>query len=656
MMGSLIPAWFLLEELEVSLKRKLLVGFFIIIWPETLLSMTFMSEPLFWLCFFSYIYLWIRNQRKKSLKNAVVLSCICYLGYLTKEVFLAVFISSIFFEIICYIFPGIIAAEVIPKKRNCRWPFMLSICRNTKKLVYEFVFLGVFLFLHVILKMTLFRESENYYSKQMSLEVLGNPYNILYMIYSLFYYISAILLTLLVIPFSYLFSNFCSMPLPRRKMFIFVLTFLAIVLISIPYSISVREDLGRAAPRIHLRYISPALAVVLVLFLSNYGSQRCMSSIKYRNSFVYLTILLSLFVVLIFTGVTIGSSVDQESLEWYRVLQSKSNIGNTILKSAFCIFVAFYIFAYEKRSEISSWFYIVAFLLVCIYSCISSYSFLKKSYYIPEDNIKEVNKIENYLDSIDDGNLTIVYFTDGITHNYTGKLMDTYMDRVEGFYYIDDTVLNDIELGKEFRVHDIVWQSSIFNEPYFYDIEKIDYIIAEKSNKAMKACLYDGFEIIDEASGMLYTVYKNTDSDKLLLSYNPECYFTGSDLTVYFSGEKYNADEFEVEGISGNEGAFSWTDGDILRVCVPSTKKSGRVDVDVTVFQTFNGSKSWSVGEYEGVLDGNGVISFSVDIIDGKIEFNLLCKDSEVVNFIVPESSDFRKVAFAIEKLTITEH
>ena len=60
--------------------------------------------------------------------------------------------------------------------------------------------------------------------------------------------------------------------------------------------------------------------------------------------------------------------------------------------------------------------------------------------------------------------------------------MDTYMDLIKDFYYINDTVLKDAELGKEYSVLDFVWQSSIINKPYFYDIEKMinDYINSRK--------------------------------------------------------------------------------------------------------------------------------------------------------------------------------
>ena len=99
MMLSVFPTWLICKELKIERKAMYCVLLLVGIWPDLMLSMTFMSEVVYWPIFLSFVYLWILNTRKQSWRYAVLEGLLCYVGYLTKEIFLALFLAYIAFEV-----------------------------------------------------------------------------------------------------------------------------------------------------------------------------------------------------------------------------------------------------------------------------------------------------------------------------------------------------------------------------------------------------------------------------------------------------------------------------------------------------------------------------------------------------------------------------
>lgn len=136
--------------------------------------------------------------------------------------------------------------------------------------------------------------------------------------------------------------------------------------------------------------------------------------------------------------------------------------------------------------------------------------------------------------------------------------------------------------------------------------------------------------------------------------------YKGGELVINFAGDEYNAFDYVKSGLSGNEGMFSWTDGDCVTFEIPTNNKYKNLKVILSVMDTFNGKKSYVIRQNEdvvteGSIEGSGEIVFYAKVNSGKLKFDLNLPDAEVVNKVQPESSDTRKIAFQLVKMTISE-
>lgn len=136
--------------------------------------------------------------------------------------------------------------------------------------------------------------------------------------------------------------------------------------------------------------------------------------------------------------------------------------------------------------------------------------------------------------------------------------------------------------------------------------------------------------------------------------------YRGGEFVIHLAGDEYNASDYVKSGLSGNEGMFSWTDGDLVSFEIPVSDKFLNLQVDLSVAGTFNGEKSYVIKQKEdiiskGSINGSGEINFYVMANDGKLKFDLYLPDAEVINEVQPENYDSRKVSLQLIKITISE-
>lgn len=136
--------------------------------------------------------------------------------------------------------------------------------------------------------------------------------------------------------------------------------------------------------------------------------------------------------------------------------------------------------------------------------------------------------------------------------------------------------------------------------------------------------------------------------------------YRGGEFVINLAGDEYNASDYVKSGLSGNEGMFSWTDGDCVVFEIPANDKFQNLKVDLSVVGTFDGEKSYIIKQdedvvSEGSINGGGEINFYVKANDGKLKFDLYLPDAEVINEVQPDNSDTRKVSLQLVKMTISE-
>ena len=100
MASSVFGAWLIGNELKLKKKARCFIVIAISIWPDLMISSTFMSENLYWPVFLSFVPFWLKSRNSDKRILAVVCGLVSYIGYLTKEIFLAVVMTCIMFEIV----------------------------------------------------------------------------------------------------------------------------------------------------------------------------------------------------------------------------------------------------------------------------------------------------------------------------------------------------------------------------------------------------------------------------------------------------------------------------------------------------------------------------------------------------------------------------
>lgn len=652
MTSSGIPIWFIGKELELNRKQKVILTVMGILWPETLATMTFMSEVVYWPLFFWFVYLWIRRECRQRYLDTIVASILCYIGYLTKEIFLAIFLTSIVFDFTW-------DAYTYLKRRQV----------DKKRIISTVIFVGFFVMLHLLAKSILFSGLGNSYN-QMDISAIEMPYNFMYLFYAFFYYFAAILIAMFIIPFAYPMAQFEYMQKTGKKVFVFMSVFFVLASATIAYTISVREDLGRVAPRIHFRYIAPGFIIMLAILLNCINTDKSLKSEirELLNRRLLLSIIGGcIYVSVLFKGVNRGTPVDQFSLEWYLKSVDRLgslappdgngqifNIGVIAINVLIVILLLLYYRLKKYKLTYAMFFYFTILICVCLVDEKCEYKNIKNATSADRDVLTQITRINDYLCKIDDGTTSVVYFTDATNINGASKYMDTYMDWSGKLYYVDDTYCQELENASNHKVEDLTLRESIFDTPYL-NLDKVDYIIVENENFP-KTLQWKNCSKIQEASGNIYSVYRNNNPDILEVEPNETYYYTGDDMTIWFTGDQYNALTYAKTGISGKENGFSWTDGDKLEIRIPSIMQTGEVDVEIEVVGTFNGAKGYIISGTDnaasGELNGSGKIAFTANIVDHLISFDLNCVDAQQISSVT-NSMDARKVAFQIEKIQI---
>lgn len=502
MMLTIFPIWKIGEILKLDKKVRFVISIAFIFIPDLLMSVTFMSEVLYWPIFFLYIYVWLFNEEKKEKKYAVILGILCYIGYLTKEIFLAMFLAYAVFEILYYMVNKIV----------CKRSFCKERCINL------IIYIVTFVACYILFKVIVFRGMGNSYNQQ-GIGAILNVYNFLYMLYAFFYYIAAILFSIMVMPMAYCISFFKEFDNIAKKLFMHIMIFLGIATAVIAYTISVREDLGKITPRLHFRYISPAIIIVLIMFVYALGKFN-MDLIKKRIwGLIGTTAILTIYVCAVFKGAP-ESSVDEFAFKWYTEVCNKIanssiengemiiHMGILVIDSLLIIGILFFMLLLIKRKSVAIIFSMCIFGGICLTNNCLSYQILYKAYNVDEKAVDEVEAISRYFQEKNEYG-TILYLTDGEVVNKQSRIMDTYMDAIKNLLFINSADVCGIDAEEKININSFEFKENIWKNNYG-NIKAIDYIIVEAPNDNL-----NNVKKIDEISGENFTVYKNIEPQKI---------------------------------------------------------------------------------------------------------------------------------------------
>lgn len=129
--------------------------------------------------------------------------------------------------------------------------------------------------------------------------------------------------------------------------------------------------------------------------------------------------------------------------------------------------------------------------------------------------------------------------------------------------------------------------------------------------------------------------------------------------TIWLSGEKYNAEEYEITGISYNEGTHTWSDGDTVDFHFKSTDLhandeywihivvGGLINDRQQVILLFDGEEIYN----EFLVGASEIIApFTISATDNPASFSMLLPDAIVGTEGDPRNLGISFISIALER------
>lgn len=498
---SVIFAGLIGRELKLGRKSLFFLVIITAVWPDMMYAMTYMSEVLYWPLYLLFIYLWLVNERVNSYKLAIFEGVLCYFAYLTKEVALTFILAYIAYEII---YP------VISRKFYERKNFYLLL-----------TFIAAFGICFIVSKLTIFKGLGNSYN-QTGISAVLSVYNIAYLFYAIFYYISAVLVASLVLPVIWPIINFRKMNESAQKLCVYIILLALGTITTIAYTVNIRWDLGEITPSIHIRYFGAIFILILALFLNS------MQTLKTDKKFTCIISFIAVFYAcFMFRGLVSMTSADQYLLLWYMAIEKFTGIllppegkyqviyPAAIISSLLIItFAAIFYYIYTRKGATQAKkFFAGVMLVMCIALNFAAGTVINYAYHVDSGTVNQVVRINNFLTEHKDSHAIYITQDEPIKrYDRFGRYMDTYIEGRKNFYFVRDTSLegsNNISVaGINIKADGITGD---------YHINGVNYIIVESTTNFGTKQLAN-VELVPGLEGEHFKVYKNLSPNVIMFA------------------------------------------------------------------------------------------------------------------------------------------
>lgn len=503
MSSTVFPAYFLARKIISRDRLVYMIVILVVTLPTMLNCQYVMSEVSFypvsmWALYFVYCFFEAEEQKKKIIYS-VVSGVWFYLAYLNKEVALYFFISyGVVFFLSCFVFH----------------------LEEKKDILFLVVTYMVFVVLFVVCKVTVFKGMGQPYSQQDIAYILAFDKLVslgYYMLYNLCYAIIGFGVVTIFVPM---------VSLDRTdkkiwKMTLFLLGAFIVACATITYTISVRENFGWDAVRVHLRYIEPMIIPFLILTIAFFEKREYkIEAVVYRKLTRIFVVFSLIFVLIVNQMSTIGI-LDYSVLKVYEVaitgvrrlaqhfgtLMYIEEVGLNLIRVMVivCSFAGIYLLCHKGKVGIKV--VLAFFFLVNIVNVILGYHDNKARYMITKEQEQQAIQADAYLGKLD-GNVVFVSKS-GLEDD--NKLIDTYINCP---FFVTGVDLM-IEYGYlEDGCVDLVTEKLISDLPYTpYNISSADYVLISDGVMVNKEKLdkMDDFQLDG------YSLYKNSDPSKIFV-------------------------------------------------------------------------------------------------------------------------------------------
>ncbi|WP_022761023.1 hypothetical protein [Butyrivibrio sp. AD3002] len=483
---SFIPCYMICKELGVNKYYSRLAAFLIFIWPDIIISGTFMSENLFFPVTAFAFYFILLSYKYKNRKYTIIVLALGLLSYFTKEIGICVLLAYI-------------AAEVISAVLNKG---------SLKKIGLYILALAA---VYIAVRMLFFGGFSNSYINSGALNPAQffNYKSAMYLIYGLFYNIAAIILAFYVLPVLLPVINYKKLDDVTRKYLLYTILLLIGEILVITVTITAREDLGKAIPGIHLRYLAGIMVPLISIFFAYLSLD---DTLEKKNLLTIVPVLV--FVGCIFKGIintcttgTIGLLYIYPARKIITgiihpaeagILHSIVGIATTV---GFAILIFIIFGAAKKSKDLAVYIFFYSAMLLSVVNMAYGAYIVHDTYEDDPEMIDEMVKIDRYFEEngLEDAN---VAFVDESQFSEVAKVYDLYFDSADKEYMIPKEDLENNDINSAALVEPIV--------SYTYRPEKIQYFIVSNEDELTQAIPED-MEQIPELSGEFYLVYKAND-------------------------------------------------------------------------------------------------------------------------------------------------
>lgn len=508
---SLIPTWLLCKELGVKRKYAWLTMLIVFAWPDMLFAGTFMSEVIYWPLSVTAMYFCVKSIGAKSKNKYTILAAVfCYLCYFCKEVGLCIalaFMASRGLIVIINIFGA-------NKNRQ-----MKDIGGEIKRVL---LFLGMFALLHVVVNYLFFGGQDNYYVKngQMGIEALLKPYNMNYFVYGIVYYIVSTGIAFCLYPIVIPFLSIQNLNKQIKEVFVFSVILLFGFFVVICYTITIREDLGHIIPRIHLRYYSSIICILLPLCYRELERQEnCKNSERCIREWIFIVIV----ILLVYRGAGSASFAENLSLQYTRFFDGKytpiygsGNDDIVFYPAVLPVYIGVILLAisaiFLNGKRILAYLFCGVSVIIGISNIVLAKPYYYAFYRGNDKAIKEMVAIDEYMLKNNSLNKNVLYVTKGWL-SMEARVYDTYFDGTNSCEIEQHTFDEMVVDYKNTKVEEIPIYEAIWTRQY--DVDSIDYIIVDAEYILPSQ---DGMVELQQLSGEYYKVYENIHPDIFMFS------------------------------------------------------------------------------------------------------------------------------------------
>lgn len=465
-----------------------------------------MSEVIYlplslWVIYIVWCIFCTENFRVRLALN-LLLGVMCYLTYLNKEIAL--------YFVIAYVLV---------------WLMYCIAHLTTEKVgggvICLVVFAGIFVGCFLLMKGTLFSGMPNSYSSS-NLQVLHLAWSwekIRYLLYGLIYDIVFGVLAFGIFPVL-VPAAFYQKKEKESWFYLFLLCSFLIGCITIAYMITLPEDFGSRAPRLHMRYLEPLVIPFYILMVdrirkADYAEREETGVLQYRQRILGIGIVI--FAMLLIGGSGGGSFLaDNSTLLYYELFArfiSKSEIILLLLRLLVAIAVIAGFIVVCKRKPVFLKLFGILFITLNVVNSAAGIFAGHYRYGIQEEKRQQAVYANEYLKDLQGNILLLSEGKD--TSPEDKRLFDTYID-VE--FFVCDMDGLEMQALLEDNVIDLAYERlrCDVSGDYYPNLSHVDYIIVK--NDYDVRLMEDSAEKLEDFPLQGYSIYKNLDSGKMYVT------------------------------------------------------------------------------------------------------------------------------------------